>query len=148
MLDTSGVAIPDRGTPRERIAGLLRSLRRAFADHPNLALPNLTMQDEQATVALVNAVLQLLADMGLQGRNRAVAYQMLETFHVGWTADDWGDYPEALEARRRGRRLSGAPELERVSRTLEATEQFNEEVFEAALTAVLDACERMAGAPE
>ena len=46
MLVVSGVSVPDAGTPRERIAGLMRSLRRAFAQHPNLALPNLTIQDE------------------------------------------------------------------------------------------------------
>lgn len=144
MLETSGVATPEEGTPRERILGLLRSLRRAFAAHPNLALPNLRMQDEQATAEFVTAAMGLLTEMGITGRNTAVAYQMIETFHVGWTAYDWGDYPDALEARRRGRRLSGAPELERSSRSLADMEKLNEEVFEVAAAALLDACEAMA----
>lgn len=144
MLETSGVAAPEDGTPRERLLGLLRSLRRAFAAHPNLALPNLRMQDEQATVEFVRTAIRLLTEMGITGRHTAVAYQMLETFHVGWTACDWADYPDALEARRRGRRLVGAPELERSSRSLADMEALNDEVFEVAAGALLDACEAMA----
>lgn len=144
MLETSGVGIPSDGTPRERIADLLRSLRRAFAAHPNLALPNLTMQDEQATAEFVHASLELLSDMGLKGRNLAVAYQMLETFHVGTTAYDWGQYPDALEARRLGRRRSGARAFESMSRSLPAMEKFNDEVFEVAMNALLDMCELLA----
>lgn len=145
MLETSGVAIPDDGTPRERLLELLWTLRRAFAEHPNLALPNLTLQDEQATSEFVRAALALLAEMGLKGRNLAVAYQMLESFHVGITAYDWGNYPDGLEARRRGRRLSGARELEPMSRSLAAIEKFNDEVFDVAANALLDMCEVLAG---
>ena len=144
MLETSGVGIPEDGTPRERILGLLRSLRRAFTEHPNLALANLTMQDEQATAEFVRAALALLGDMGLKGRKLAVAYQMLETFHVGTTAYDWGGYPEALEARRVGRRRSGARELESMSRSLAAMEKFNDEVFAVTAKALLDMCEALA----
>lgn len=144
MLETSGVAIPEEGSPRERLLGLLRSLRRAFAQHPNLALPNLTLQDEQATNEFVHAALALLSDMGLRGHSQVVAYQMLETFTVGTNAYDWGGYPAALEARRRGRRLSGHPALDRSSRTLAAMERINDEAFDVAANALLDACERLA----
>lgn len=144
MIETSGVGIPEKGTPRERMLGLLWSLRRAFAAHPNLALPNLTMQDEQATAEFVRAALTLLAEMGLKGRNLAIAYQMLETFHVGTTAYDWGKYPDALESRRMGRRRSGARELEPMSRSLPAMEKFNDDVFEVAANALLDMCEALA----
>lgn len=144
MLETSEVAIPETGTPRERLAGLLRSLRRAFAAHPNLALPNLTMQDEQATVAFVRAAIGLLEEMGLRGRDVAVAYQLLETFHVGTTAYDWGEFPEALEARRRGRRLVGDPVFDDCSRSLDDMITLNEDAYEVGLQAILDACERLA----
>lgn len=143
MLETSEVAIPETGTPRERLAGLLWSLRRAFAAHPNLALPNLTMQDEQATVAFVRAAIGLLEEMGLRGRDVAVAYQLLETFHVGTTAYDWGEFPEALEARRRGRRLVGDPVFDDCSRSLEDMIALNEEAYEVGLQAILDVCESL-----
>lgn len=145
MLETSGVSIPETGSPRERIIGLLRSLRRAFAAHPNLALPNLLMQDEQATAEFVTVTLDLLAEMGLQGRDLVVAYQVLETFTVGTNAYDWGGYPDALEARRRGRRLSGHPAFDDASRSLADVEQLNDDAFEVAAAALLDAVEAMAG---
>lgn len=144
MLETAGVEIPDEGTARERLLELLWSLRRAFAAHPNMALPNLTLQDEQATTEFVRAALALLSEMGLKGRNLAIAYQMLESFHVGVTAYDWGNYPDGLEARRRGRRLSGARELEPMSRSLAAIEKFNDEVFQVSADAILDMCEALA----
>lgn len=143
MLETSGVSIPAVGTPRERILGLLRSLRRAFAQHPNLALPNLLMQDEQATGEFVIATLDLLAQMGLRDGDLVVAYQMLETFTVGTNAYDFVGYPHALESRRRGRRLSGHPAFDDASRSLEAMEQLNDEAFEVAAAALLDAVEAM-----
>ncbi len=143
MLEVEHVSVPARGTPRARLLALLRSLRRAFRRHPNLALPNLTMQDEQATAAIVDTALTLLADMGLRGETLVAAYQMLETFSVGSNAYDWGGYPEALESRRRGRRLSGNPALDASSRSLAAMEKVNERAFELAANALLDACEAL-----
>lgn len=144
MLMVWGVEVPDVGSPRERMLGLLRSLRRAFSEHPNLAIPNLTMQDEQATVEFVKAAFDVLEAVGLSGRQLVVAYQMLKTFTVATNAYDWGGYPDALEARRRGRRLSGHPAFEAPSRSLEAMQELNEEVFEVMANALLDACEAMA----
>lgn len=144
MLQSSGVEIPAKGSPRERLAGLLRSLRRAFSEHPNLAIPNLVMQDEQASADFVLVALDLLSQMGLSGRRLVVAYQMLETFTVGTNAYDWGGYPDALEARRRGRRLVGHPAFDAPSRSLAAMQKLNDEAFEMALVALLDACEGMA----
>lgn len=144
MLFTSGVAVPDTGTPRERLLGLLRSLRKAFAQHPNLAIANLTMQDEQASNTFVHIAFDLLSAMGLRGRQIVVAYQMLETFTVGSNAYDWGGYPQTLEARRRGRRMSGIQAFDAASRSLETMQKVNDEAFEVAAEALLDACEAMA----
>jgi len=144
MLRTSGVSVPETGSPRDRLAELMRSLRAAFAQHPNLAIPNLTSQGEQASSAFVAAALDLLAEMGLHGRKLVVAYQMLETFIVGSTAYDWGGYPDALEARRRGRRLLAHPAFDESSRSLESMQELTDDVFDAMVDALLDACEGMA----
>ena len=144
MLATSDVSIPEKGTPRERILGLMRTLRAAFAKHPRMALPNLTEQDEQATAALVHAGLTLLEDMGLQGRDLMVAYQMLETFSVGSNAYDFVGYPEGVERRMRGRRLVGHPATDEAARSLDTMQAINDEAFEVAAGALLDACEAMA----
>jgi AcrR family transcriptional regulator len=144
MLEQSGVSIPESGAPRERLLALLRDLRAAFAAHPGMALPNLTAQDEQATAAFVRGALQLLEDMGLSGRQLVVAYQMLEDFHVGKTAYDFGGHPAALERRMRGRRLVGHPALDDISRDLDEMQAVNDEAFEASANALLDACEAMA----
>lgn len=144
MLDVAGVEVPEVGAPRQRIAGLMRSLRMAFAQHPNFALPNLTIQDEQATVELVRTALVLLREMGLRGRDLVVAYQLLETFSVGTNAYDWGNFPDGLEARRRGRRMVGDEAFDDSSRTLESMLAVNDDAFELGLQALLDACEAMA----
>ena len=146
MITVSGVNVPATGTPRERIAELMHSLRSAFAQHPNLALPNLTFQDEQATVEFVRVALALLREMGLDGRDLVVGYQMLETYSVGTNAYDWGNFPEGVEARRRGRRLVGDTAFDESSRTLEAMVAINDDAFEIGLQALLDACEGLAAA--
>ncbi len=144
MLEESGVAIPEAGTPRERLLQTMRSLRNAFARHPNFALVNLLLQDEQATIGIVEGSLALLVDMGLRGRRLLVAYQMLETFSVGSNACDFAGYPEVLDARRRGRRLTGNPAWDEVTRDLAGMRGLSDEAFENAARALLDACEGMA----
>lgn len=144
MLEEAGVTIPAAGTPRERMLALLKSLRSAFSAHPNLALPNLLQQDEQATAELVRGALSVLEEMGLQGRDLVIAYQMLESFSVGFNAYDFAGYPDGLEARRRGRRLVGHPALDDVSRSIESMQQLDDEAYNRAAEALLDACEAMA----
>lgn len=143
MLEQENVGIPDNGTPRERILSLLRSLRRAFSKHPQLALPNLTLQDEQATSVMVTTVLNLLTEMGLEGETLVAAYQILETFNVGTNAYDWGNFPDGLEARRRGRRLSGHPAFDDPSRSLSSMQALNDRSFEMAAEILLDGFERL-----
>ncbi len=141
MLAESGVEIPDDGTPRERIAAILRGLRGAFAAHPSMALPNLTFADEQATVEFVRGGLYLLEQMGLRGRDLVVAYQALENFHVGTTAYDFAEYPEGLERLMRGRQLVGHPAIAEASGSLDDMRATKDEAFEMTLNALLDACE-------
>lgn len=147
MLMESGAAVPATGTPRDRLLETMRSLRNAFARHPNFALPNLLLQDEQATVGIVEEALALLSQMGLQDRSLIVAYQMLETFSVGSNAYDFAGYPEALDARRRGRRHTGNPVWDDVTRDLDRMRVLNDEAFEVAAEALLDACETLASRP-
>lgn len=144
MFELSDVVVPNIGKPRDQILGLMRSLRKAFAKHPNLALPNLIYQEEQASVVFVQITLELLSKMGLEGRNLMVAYQMLETFSVGSNAYDWGNYPESLKARQRGRKLVGHPEASAISKSLATMRDLNEDAFELAASALLDACEQLA----
>ena len=144
MLDTSQVAIPAEGTPRERIFGLLLSLRQAFAAHPNFALPNVTMQDEQATSDFVHAALSLLSEMGL--RVDTWSSRIRCSRHSRWERTPMTGViiPAPLEARRVGRRLSGHPAFEASSRSLAEMEQINNEAFAVAANALLDACEALA----
>ena len=144
MYALSGVDIPAEGSPRLRLLGLMRSLRRAFAEHPNFALRNLTLHEERETTELVAGALALLEDMGLEGRHLVVAYQMLETFSIGTNAYDFAGSPEAWEIRRASRRLVGHPELDRVYRDTAAVAAIDEEAFELGAGALLDACEQLA----
>jgi len=45
---------------------------------------------------------------------------MYASFIVGTNAYDWGNFADALEARRRGRRMVGDETLDECSRTMEA----------------------------
>lgn len=144
LFEVANVGVPEEGRPRDRLLGLMRSLRKAFSEHPNLALPNLIYQDEQASVGFVRIALELLSQMGIEGRNLMVAYQILETFSVGSNAYDWGNYPHSLEARQKGRKLVGHLEVKNVSKSLSAMRKLNEDAFELAASALLDACEGMA----
>jgi hypothetical protein len=140
----SGVGIPAKGTPRQRLVGLMRSLRRAFAQHPNFALRNLTLHEERETAEIVAGALALLEEMGLKGRNLVVAYQMLETYSIGTNAHDFAGAPEAWDVRRASRRQVGHPDLDRVYRDEGAVARIDEAAFEMGLEALLDACERLA----
>ena len=147
MLAESGVAVPASGTPRARLLGAMRSLRSAFERHPNFALPNLLLQDERATGGIVEEALALLSEMGLRDRSLVVAYQMLETFSVGSNAYDFAGYPDPMDARRRGRRLTGNPVWDDVTRDLDHMRALADEAFEAAAEALLDACEALGTRP-
>jgi len=144
MYEVSGVGIPAKGTPRQRLMGLMRSLRRAFAQHPNFALRNLTLHEERETAELVAGALALLEKMGLKGRNLVVAYQMLETYSVGTNAYDFAGTPEGWDVRRASRRQVGHPDLDRVYRDEGAVAKVDDAAFEMGLEALLDACERLA----
>lgn len=146
MYEKSEVGIPSQGTPRQRLLGLMRSLRRAFAQHPNFALRNLTLHEERETAELVAGALALLEEMGLTGRHLVIAYQMLETFSIGTNAYDFAGAPQAWEVRRASRRLVGHPNLDRVYRDVAEVTRVDEAAFEMGAQALLDACERLAGA--
>jgi AcrR family transcriptional regulator len=147
MYEVSGVGIPPKGTPRQRLMGLMRSLRRAFAQHPNFALRNLTLHEERETAELVAGALALLEEMGLKGRNLVVGYQMLETYSIGTSAYDFAATPEAWGVRRASRRRVGHPDLDRVYREVDAVAKIDEAAFEVGLAALLDACEGLAASP-
>ncbi|MFM8896611.1 MAG: hypothetical protein ACKOE2_14925 [Actinomycetales bacterium] len=72
---------------------------------------------------------------------------MPKTFSVGSNAYDFAGYPGPLDARRRGRRLTGNPVWDDVTRDLDTMRVLTDEAFEAAAMALLDACEAMARRP-
>ena len=143
MLEQADVTIPDHGTPRDCLLAIMRGLRRAFAAHPNMALPNLTEQDEQATAGMVRVAFRSLEQMGLHGRDLMVCYQALETFSVGTNAYDYANYPESHERRQRGRRMVGHPVADEYSRDIGQIAEINDAAFEFGAAALLDACEAM-----
>ncbi len=53
MYVVADVRIPSRGSARQRLIGLMRSLRHACAEHPNFALRNLTWHEERETAEVV-----------------------------------------------------------------------------------------------
>ena len=141
--DRTDVSIPVDGPPRDRLLALARASRRGIETHPQVAQAFMTMQDEQSTNAFAQAIAECLREMGLQGHDLAVAFQALVSYGLATSVYDFAGFPESLDARRRGRRMTGIGELEESSRSLDAMKALSDEAFEMGANALLDAVERL-----
>lgn len=140
---STDAAIPVEGTPSDRLLALARASRRSVEAHPQLAWAYLTMQDEQSTNAFAQEISDALRDMGLKGHDLALAFHLLVSFGLSTSVYDFAGYPDSLEARRRGRRMTGIPELEESSRSTDAMRALSDEAFELGAQALVKAVENL-----
>jgi AcrR family transcriptional regulator len=104
----ASVAMPDPSLPwQERLRQMLRAALDLYRANPGFAL-QLSMQpdDTPGLQRIAEHLLALLAEAGLEPRERAVVYQLITNYAVGsglfisqLTLDDWG--PETIPAVRR-----------------------------------------------
>lgn len=135
------------GTPRQQLITGINVIRQLLVEHPNLAVLTGRGIGLPSEVEAAVWTLDLLGDMGLDGHQRVVAYQMLESFVYGTCIYDSSGGWEATELRRRWYRQLGLPDTDVVSRSGDAIKALTGQAFEAGLNALLDACERMATRP-
>ncbi len=141
--ERTNLSVPQEGSHRDRLLALARASRRSIEAHPQLAQAFMTMQDEQSTNTFALAIADCLRAMGLQGHDLAVAFQALVSYGIATSVYDFAGFPDSLDARRRGRRMTGIVELEESSRSLEATKALGDEAFEMGANALLDAVEQL-----
>ena len=99
---------PDPGLPwQDRLRALLHAALALYRDNPDFAI-QLSHQDDDTPGLrrIAELTLGILADAGLDARERAVGYQLLTNYAVGsglfisqLTLDDWG--PNTIPAARR-----------------------------------------------
>lgn len=138
------IALPD-GSPRERIEALARGIRTRFVASPSLvALLAAATGEERGGLQLSALGLDLLTEMGLDGRNLVLGFQMLESVIIGAQLFELLGSPDHLSVRRGRYRLIDRPALDEAAVDTDAVAALNDEGFEMLLGAVLDACERLA----
>lgn len=136
---------PDpEGTPRQQLSAGIGVIRQLLLQHPNLAVLTGRGIGLPGEVSAALWTLELLGDMGLEGYQRLVAYQMIESFVYGTCMYDSSGGWDAMELRRRWYRQLSLVDTDVVSRSTDAVMTLTAEAFDAGLNALLDACERLA----
>lgn len=134
--------LPD--SPEDRLFALIRTLRTAFHSHPAVTvaylLPVETLADSEAVSAVQNMAVQALRDLGLEGHDLFVRYQMLESFALGSSVFDFGGAPDHMASRRRRHKMVSDSEFVAMASTDEAIEAVTESAFDLGLKTLVNEC--------
>ena len=136
--------------PRDRILGIIALVRQEAVKNPELVGNLLQIAAAPATLAtpsidtIIRVTTESLRQMGLGGRNLAVALQALESFTVGFLAHEFVGNPDHLVNRLGRRRMVGVPDLTAHAQTTDDIASINESAFWLSAHAVLDACAALA----
>ena len=142
----------DIESPRERLVALSVAYQKVFFEHPSAARLNGHMADmihagrgnAPNTMALSGYVVGALLEMGLAGRDLAIAYQMVESFIVGAVMLESEAHAHTMAVRVLRYRAFGAGTSGLDSLTVDDAEAMSDETLRRGIDAVLDAVEAMA----
>ena len=132
--------------PRDRILGVIALVRQEAVKNPELVRNLLQIAAAPATLAtpnidmIIRVTAESLRQMGLSGRNLAIGLQALESFTVGFLAQEFVGHPDNLANRLRRRRMVGVPDLTAHAQTTDDIADINEAAFWLGAHATLDAC--------
>lgn len=127
------------GTPREKIMAMAILLRRELSKHPRVIPAFLVSNSEvRGHPVATSAVLAIMEEAGLQGRDLSLAYRVLESYVFGSTAFDFGAAPDHLKVRKASYARVNHPNFQELSRSVRAIEEHNEEAFAKGLSILLD----------
>lgn len=132
------------GTAREQLSAGIVAIREVLLEHPNLTMLTGRGEGLAVEVQVAHWALTLLAEMGLEGHARLVAYQMLESFVYGMSIYDASGGRDAMELRRRWYRAMGLADTDGVSRSVASITDLTHQAFRTGLNALLDSIERLA----
>lgn len=127
------------GTPREKLMTMATLMRRELSKHPRVLPAFLVSTSEVRGYPIATAaVLAIMEEAGLHGRDLSLAYRVLESYVFGSTAFDFGAAPEHLKARKSSYARVNHPDFQELSRSMRAIEEHNEEAFARGLSILLD----------
>jgi TetR/AcrR family tetracycline transcriptional repressor len=138
-------AVPDGGTPRDRLEAQMLASRRAFVAHPQIAAAMaLSEGDTPAALQLMESAISTLEEMGLSGDNLVRGYQTLESYSVGSSIFDMARAPENMMIRRARYRLLENPAFDAVARSEKSVSETTEKAYELGMHALIDYVESLA----
>ena len=145
-------ASSDNTSPRERLVALALAYQKVFFEHPSAARLNGHMADmihagrgnALNTMALSGHVVGALSEMGLAGRNLAIAYQMVESFIVGAVMLESEAHAHAMAVRVLRYQAFGSGTSGLGALTVDDAHAMSDETLRRGVDAVLDAVEAMA----
>jgi AcrR family transcriptional regulator len=127
------------GTPREKLMTMAILLRRELSKHPRVIPAFLVSTSEVRGYPIATtAVLSIMEEAGLKGRDLSLAYRVLESYVFGSTAFDFGAAPEHLKVRKSSYARVNHPEFQELSRSVRAIEENNEVAFAKGLGILLE----------
>lgn len=127
------------GTPREKLTAMAMLLRRELSQHPRVIPAFLVSTSEVRRYPVsTSAVLAIMEEAGLHGRDLSLAYRMLESYVFGSTAFDFGAAPDHFKSRKSSYARVNHPEFKELARSVRAIEEHNEEAFAKGLSLLLD----------
>lgn len=139
--ETSG-SLPE--DPKARIFALIAALRAALREHPAVTvaylLPVETLADSDAVEQVHLVAVEALRELGLEGHELVVRYQMLESYALGTTVFDFGGAPNHVTSRRRRHAMLAIPELSALAASNEHVAAVSEEAFALGLRTLIDEC--------
>lgn len=152
MVHTYGPELASTTDPRERILGVVSLVRQEAFRNPEFMGNLLQIAATPTTLptpnldTLVRVVTASLEELGLHGRSLAVALQALESFTVGFLAQEFVGHPDHLTNRLGRRRMVGVPDLTAHAQSTADIASINESAFWLSAHAVLQACLSLADA--
>lgn len=130
--------------PQDRLFALIAGLRAALRAHPAVTvaylLPVETLADSDAVVQVQRVAVEALHDLGLEGHELIVRYQMLESYALGATVFDFGGAPDHITSRRRRHAMLAIPELSALAASNENVDNVAEQAFTLGLRALISEC--------
>jgi AcrR family transcriptional regulator len=127
------------GTPREKLIAVAILLRGELSKHPRVIPAFLVSTSEvRGYPVATSAVLAIMEEAGLHGRDLSLAYRVLESYVFGSTAFDFGAAPDHLKVRKTSYARVNHSDFQELSRSVRAVEEHNEEAYVKGLHALFD----------
>ena len=130
--------------PEKRLLAIVIGLRNALHSHPAVTaaylLPVATLADSEAVAEIQQMAVQALRELGLEGHELVVRYQMLESYAFGASVFDFGGAPDHITSRSRRHKMMADFEFTALGASEERVDAVTESAFELGLVTLVKEC--------